>query len=92
MNKTLNRHRSEPYTPLQEITTAPTDDFKQAILCELRAMQQACTEAHRQPDHVLYTELLQHLSAALNELYLEKRIGVGNTLNDKYITVTDAQQ
>lgn len=52
-------------------------------------MEQAKKDAHRLPDHTVYRELEKHLSSALNALYKEGRIIVGNTVNDKYIRITE---
>ena len=75
-----------PRPPLEPIVVPPTDGFKEAVFREIQALEQARVEANRLPDYVLQVELLHHLSSALNALYKEGRIIVGNTVNDKFIT------
>lgn len=39
------------------------------------------------PDHVTMSNLVDSIKQSLNHLYREKKIRVGDTLNDKYITI-----
>lgn len=75
-----------PLKPLEPIVVPPTAGFVEALFTEIQALEQARVEAHRFPDHVLYTEIQAHVSSALNELFKQGRIKVGLTINDKYIT------
>lgn len=82
---------SEPSRPqiLEPIVIPPSEDFKAALISELTAMQQARRDEHRVPDHVTYRELERHIASALNALYSEGWLQVGNTVNDKYMRTTD---
>ncbi|MDQ6482246.1 hypothetical protein [Dyadobacter sp. LHD-138] len=39
------------------------------------------------PDHVTLSNLTGSIKQSLNRLYLDKKIRVGDTMNDKYITL-----
>lgn len=75
-----------PQPPLEPIVIPPSEEFKAALYAEIQRMIQARRDAHRIPEHVLYRELLTHVSSALNTLYKDGSIKVGLTINDKYIT------
>lgn len=75
-----------PQKPLEPIVTPASEEFKLALYAELQRMIQARRDALRIPDHVLYGELMRHISSALNDLYKDGLIKVGPTINDKYIT------
>lgn len=69
------------------IVTPPSEAFTEAVFEELARLQEAKHAANRVPEHTLYRELGAHLSAALNSLYKQGRIRVGDTVNDKYIII-----
>lgn len=69
------------------IITPPSEAFTEAVFEELARLQEAKHAATRVPEHTLYRELGAHLSAALNSLYKQGRIRVGDTVNDKYIII-----
>lgn len=73
--------------PPKPIVTPPSEAFTEAVFEELSLLQEAKRSAHRVPEHTLYRELAAHLSAALNSLYKQGRIRVGDTVNDKYIII-----
>ena len=83
-----------PRPPLRPIVTQPSEAFKDAVFNELRGMEQARRDANRLPENILYRELERHLAAALNALYSDGRLTVGQTVNDKYLrtkkTTSDA--
>lgn len=74
-----------PRPPLEPIVTQPSEAFKDAVFNELLGMEQARRDASRMPEHILYRELERHLAAALNALYSDGRLTVGQTVNDKYL-------
>jgi len=79
-----------PRPPLEPIVISPSEEFKSALLDEIQRMEQARRDAHRIPEHILYRELISHISTALNALYKDEKIKVGPTINDKYIsTITE---
>jgi len=70
-----------PRPPLEPIVISPSEEFKSALLDEIQRMEQ---------EHILYRELISHISTALNALYKDEKIKVGPTINDKYIsTITE---
>lgn len=60
--------------------------FDEAILAELQTMEQEREQEHKSPVFVLRIDFIKRVNAALNRLYKEGKIQVGETLNDKYIT------
>ena len=80
--------RPEPSPPLEPVTVQPSEEFTEAVYRELRRLEEAKRSARRLPEHTLYRELASHLSSALNTLYKQGRIRVGDTINDKYISTT----
>ena len=78
--------RPEPSPPLEPVTVQPSEEFTEAVCRELRRLEEAKRSARRLPEHTLYRELASHLSSALNALYKQGRIRVGDTINDKYIS------
>lgn len=85
-----------PRPPLEPVVTPPSEAFKDAVFNELRDMERARRDANRLPEHILYRELERHLAAALNALYSDGRLAVGQTVNDKYLrtkeSTSDAEQ
>lgn len=82
----------KPLPPLEPIVIAPSEQFRSAVLEEIRAMEQARRNAKRLPEHILYRELERHLASALNALYTEGRLTVGLTINDKYLRTTETTE
>jgi hypothetical protein len=63
------------------------NDFENALLKELANMQKEREAQNITPTHLLYVDVKNRLNSALNALYEEKKIKVGKTINDKYISV-----
>jgi len=76
-----------PRKPLEPVEIEPSDGFKEAVFAELQRLEQAKHDAHREPHHTMYIEFQKQVSKALNALYKDGRIQVGQCLNDKYILV-----
>lgn len=49
-------------------------------------MEQEREQEHKSPVFVLRIDFMRRVNDALNRLYKEGKIQVGETLNDKYIT------
>ena len=81
-----------PRPPLEPIVTPPSEEFKTALYAEIQRMEQARRDVRRIPEHILYVDLLSHISAALNALYKDGKIKVGQTVNDKHITTQSERQ
>lgn len=60
--------------------------FDEAILAEIQAMEQEREQEHKSPVFVLRIDFIRRVNDALNRLYKEGKIRVGETLNDKYIS------
>ncbi len=60
--------------------------FDEAILAELQAMEQEREQENKSPVFVLRIDFMRRVNDALNRLYKEGKIRVGETLNDKYIS------
>lgn len=60
--------------------------FDEAILAELQAMEQEREQENKSPVFVLRIDFIRRVNDALNRLYKEGKIRVGETLNDKYIS------
>ncbi len=60
--------------------------FDEAILVELQAMEQEREQENKSPVFVLRIDFMRRVNDALNRLYKEGKIRVGETLNDKYIS------
>lgn len=86
---TRAREASPPSPPLEPITVTPSEEFTEAVYRELRRLEEAKHAAHRLPGHTLYRELSAHLASVLNSLYKQGRITVGDTINDKYISISN---
>ncbi len=84
--------RPEPSPPLEPVTVPPSEEFTETVYRELRRLEEAKRSARRLPEHTLYRELSAHLASALNALYKEGRIRVGETINDKYISTNTNQE
>ena len=68
------------------------NDTEQQVLDTIKNMEKEREEAHRTPSHILYRALAGRvrcdeatLRKALNSLFAQNLIVVGDTLNDKYI-------
>ena len=83
--KSMNNRISQNIKP---IIVAPSEEFAEALFAEIKRLEQGRIDAHRFPSYVLHTDIVQHVSSALNALYKAGRIKVGRTLNNKYITTT----
>ena len=84
--------QTEPAPPLAPVTIAPSESFTEAVLGELRLLRDAKRDAHRFPEHTLYREFAEHLFAAVGELCRRGLIRIGDTINDKYISITTNQE
>lgn len=83
--KNMNSKISQSIEP---IIVAPSGEFVEAIFAEIERLEQGRINAQRFPYYVLHTDIVRHVSSALNALYKAGRIKVGRSLNDKYITTT----
>lgn len=83
--KNMNSKISQSIEP---IIVAPSEEFAEALFAEIKRLEQERIDAHRFPNYVLHTDIVQHVSSTLNALYKAGRIKVGRSLNDKYITTT----
>lgn len=63
-----------------------SQSFEEAIFAEIQAMEQEREQAHKSPVFVPRLDFMKRVSAALNSLYKQGKIRVGDTLNDKYIS------
>lgn len=68
------------------------NEVERQVLDTIKAMEKEREDAHRVPSHILYRPLVGRvqcdeatLRKALNSLFAQKLIVVGDTLNDKYI-------
>lgn len=68
------------------------NDVEQQVLDTIKAMEKEREDAHRVPSHILYRHLVGKVGCgeatllkALNSLFAQNLIAIGDTLNDKYI-------
>ena len=57
------------------------------LLSIIKYLQTAKETAKIEPSHILSVELWNEIKNALNRLYKDGKIKVGNTINDKYIKI-----
>lgn len=71
--------------PLEPFAVEPTEEFREALLSELKYIERKKRETGRIPTYTIQMELKRHIAHTLNSLHKDGKIDVGNTLNDKYI-------
>ncbi len=80
-------YQHEPLPPLEPIIVTPSEDFKIALLAELRRMEDAHRAARRVPSHTMHRALIGQVEDALKALAIEGRVKIGPTINDHYILI-----
>lgn len=65
----------------------PFQNMDEHLLSIIKHLQTAKETAKIEPSHILSVELWNEIKNALNRLYKDGRIKVGNTINDKYIKI-----
>lgn len=71
--------------PLEPFAVEPTEEFRAALLSELKYIERKKSETGRIPTYTIQMELKRHIAHTLNSLYKDGKIDVGDALNDKYI-------
>lgn len=64
--------------------------LSEAIFRTIAAIEREKEAAGKMPAHAMYEDLISKMRDALNSLYSQGRIRVGNTINSKYITTKTA--
>lgn len=60
--------------------------LSEAIFRTIAAIEREKEADGKMPAHAIYEDLISKMRDALNRLYSQGRIRVGNTINSKYIT------
>lgn len=63
----------------------PWADFDAALLQEIQSLCEAKRQRGIEPAHITTAEVMRRVKAALNALYKDGYIVVGDTLNEKWI-------
>ena len=60
--------------------------LSEAVFRTIAAIEREKEAAGKMPAHAMYEEVILAVRTALNTLYSQGRINVGDTINSKYIT------
>ena len=62
------------------------EQLSEAVFRTISAIEREKEAAGKMPSHAMYEDLTARVRDALNRLYSQGKIKVGNTINSKYIT------
>lgn len=62
------------------------EQLSEAIFRTISAIEREKETAGKMPSHAMYEDLTAKVRDALNRLYSQGKIKVGNTINSKYMT------
>ena len=63
------------------------EQLSEAIFRTISAIERGKEAAGKMPSHAMYEEVIMAVRTALNTLYSQGRINVGDTINSKFITI-----
>lgn len=61
--------------------------MEEIVLQALKLMYFERLSDRKHPTSIMYRDFIDRINISLNKLYIEKKIKVGQTINDKYIEV-----
>lgn len=71
---------------------AEITDFDNALLREIASIESSKIDKSIKPHHAVHVDIINHVNASLNRLYKAGKIHVGETINDKYISVINGEE